>query len=621
MRNYWRYVAYIWRHKVRLAMSLGSGFLAEGLNFASVGALIATVSILLNVYFTGDAGTMAAAGPFQHGLGRHVLDYLCAHARPADVLMRTIVLVGLGFLLVAAVRGLLDFVQRYALQSASLLGWTAMTTDLFDRVTGLSMRYFTAESLGGTMSTFGPDLSELRNGGRAVFEHAVREPFKLLMGLGLTVWLSWRLSLITFVALPISAYLIKIAGSYTRRYTRKGLKKRADAMRILGESIQGAAVIKAHNAEGHQAQRFRASAAGMLHYLCRRALVRAVARPATELLYWACRIAVALYGVHLVIATPFTLEALLAFFYCVKQVYDPLSKLRRLYTEVQRCRAAAGRVFAVMDLAPEVADKPDAVDLPPHDVDVRFDHVSFAYDPPNAVVRDFDLTVRRGEVVALVGENGSGKTTVLNLLLRFYDPTDGAVRIDGADLRDVTLASLRRQIGYVAQSVLLFNDTVRNNIAFGDAGATDEQVAAAARAAQAHDFIVGELPDGYATVVGEGGAKLSGGQRQRLALARALLRDPRSLLLDEATSALDVEAEDRLQHELARFARGRTVFLISHRFSALRLADRIVAMAGGRIERIGTHAELLDASPTYRRLHAKQHFAGSGERPAPDGAS
>ena len=616
MRNYWRYILYIWRYRARVIVSIAASFLAEGLNFASVGALFAAVQILLSVRLTGEPGSLAKSGILDNRFGRPVLDYLCAHATRDDVLMGTIFLLGAGFLVMVVLRGVLDFLREYLLQSANQRGWTDMTLDLFGRVTGLSMRFFSSESLGKTMSTFGPDVSEMRNGARVIFKDAIRSPFLFLGGLTITFLLNWRLALVTFVALPVLGYVIKIVGDYTRRYTRKSLEKRADAMKVLGETIQGAAVIKAYDAEQYQVGRFQTSADRMCHYNCRRALVRAIARPTTDILYWICRMAVILYGVHLVLTGQIELGVLGYFLYCVKQVYTPLSRMRKMYGDMQRCRAAADRVFAMMDISPEVIEKPDAVALEPFRSEIRFDHVSFAYDPPHEVVRDFDLTVRAGEIVAIVGENGSGKTSVLNLLLRFYDPTAGALRIDGTDLRDATLASLRRQISFVPQHVVLFNDTVRDNIAFGDAHYTDEQVEAAARTAQAHDFIVGELPAGYATVVGESGAKLSGGQRQRIALARALLREPPILVMDEATSALDVDAEERLQRELATFAAGRTVVLISHRFSALRYADRIVAMAAGRIESIGTHDQLLQTSPTYRNLYQKQD--GAPQTKAPD---
>ncbi|MBL7224184.1 MAG: ABC transporter ATP-binding protein [Candidatus Brocadiae bacterium] len=608
MRDYWRYIGYVWRYKVRVIISTASSFLAEGMNFASVGVFVVCLEVLLSQRVSGQPSQLVTKKIFQNPIGRPLLDYLNTHNSPDRVLMGTIVILGLAFLAMVVIRGILDFLREYLLQAASLNGWTDMTNDLFRRVTGLSMRFFTRQQLGGTMSTFGPDLSELRNGGRSVFRDLVRAPFQMMGGLVITLFLSWRLWLITFIALPVAGYLMKIAGKYTRRYTKKSLQRRADVMRILGESIQGASVIKAYSAEDYQRGRFAESAEQMRHYTCRRALVRAIARPVSEALYWLCRIAVAVYGAHLVLAGQMMLSELMYFAFCVKQVYTPLSKLRDVYTDTQRCSAAAKRVFAVMDTPREIAERPNAQPLPPLTSDIHFDHVSFAYDPPHTVLHDFDLRIRAGEVIAIVGENGSGKSTVINLLMRFYDPTEGAVRIDGTDIRTVTHASLRQQIGYVSQSIMLFNDTVRRNIAFGSHEYTAEQIEAAARAALAHDFVVGELSDGYDTVVGEGGAKLSGGQRQRIALARALLRNPRILILDEATSALDVDAEDRLQQELETFAAGRTVLMVSHRFSALRTADRVVVLAKGRIEHVGTHAELATASQTYQKLHSKQYL-------------
>jgi ATP-binding cassette, subfamily B, bacterial MsbA len=606
MRSYWRYIAYVWRYKIRVILSIVSSLVAEGLDFATVGAFLVILEVLLTPRMTGQPSPLASSKLFENPIGQWILDYLNSHRSPDSLLVRTMLIMNLWFLFLVFVRGSLDFLREYLLQSANVRGWTDMTTNLYERVLGLPMRYFTKHQLGGTLSTFGADIGELRNGGRGIFRELVRAPFELLLGLGATLVINWWLWLVTFVALPVIVYFIRMAGAYSRRYTRKSLEKRADAMSILAESVQGAAVIKAYDAEAYEWERFAAAANRMQHYSLRHALVRAIARPGTEFIYWVCRTVVALLGIHLVLRGVLSMSALFFFLFCIRKVYDPLSKLRDLWSEVQDCRAAAERVFGVMDLPREIIEKPDAVTLPPFSSEIRFDHVSFAYDPPQFVVRDFDLTVHAGEVVAIVGENGSGKSTVVSLLMRFYDPTEGAITIDGHDLRDLTFASLRRQIGYVAQTIFLVNDTVRRNIAFGRPEHTDAQIVAAAKAAQAHDFIIRDLPNGYDTEVGEGGAKLSGGQRQRVALARAVLRNPPILVLDEATSALDVDAEEKLQQELDRFAEGRTVILVSHRFSALRMADRTVVMANGRIESIGTHAELLESSPTYRNLHGKQ---------------
>jgi subfamily B ATP-binding cassette protein MsbA len=605
MRNYWRYLAYVWRYKVKVIFAFVSGFLAEALNFASFSLLVACLEILLSQYLQGNPGMMSASKLFDNSAGRWLIEYLTQRAT-RELLIPTLLILSLGFLVIVLVRGILDFCRNYLLQGANLQGWTDMFNDLFARIVRLPMRFFNSKSHGMTMSTFGADVNELLKGGRLIFSRVVRDPFLFLGGIGLTFAIDLRLALVTYVALPFALWVIRWVGRHTKRYTKKSLKERADTMRVLGETMQGAAVIKAYRAENYQAERFRESSENMRHYLLRRTLVRAAADPVSEILYRLALVAVVLYGVHLVTVGRLTPSLLLMFLYSVKQVYDPLSRIRKTYANIQQCVAAADRVFELLDMPSEVREAPDAVDLRPLQSEIAFDHVSFAYDPPRTVVTDFDLSISAGERIAIVGENGSGKTTVMNLLMRFYDPTEGAVRIDGADLRGATLASLRRQIGYVSQSIVLFNDTVRNNIAFGDGQYSDEQIERAARAALAHGFITSELPDGYDTMVGEGGAKLSGGQRQRIALARALLREAPILIMDEATAALDVEAEDQLQREFLKFAEGHTVLLIAHRFSALRYVDRIVVMRDGRIERVGTHAELIAASPTYANLFAKQ---------------
>ena len=610
MRNYLRYLGYIWRYKTRVLGSIASSILCESLGFVTVVSFFSIVELLFRLHTTGEPGPLANYAILKSRAGQQMLAFFQTWVVSEGRLIAAVMMCGWCFMGLAAIQAVLDFLRRYLLASASLRGWTDMMTTLFDRVSALSMRFFSRQSLGHTMSTFGPDTSQLASGGQALFSHAVSDPFKLLIGLGATFVISWRLALLTYVVIPVALYAFKIIGDKMRRYTRKGLEKRADTMKVLGETLQGATVIKAYSAEPYQRGRFRAAALRMLRYGLRRVMVRAIAKPGTEFIYWFFRVSIVVIGLYMVLQGHLLFSGLLTFvFSAAKLVYEPLGKLRDLNTDIQASCAAADRVFALMDRVPEVVEKPDAVALPPLEGAIRLDHVSFAYDPPNDVIHELDLTIQAGERIAIVGENGSGKSTIVKLLLRFYDPTDGAVTIDGQDLRDVTLSSLRGQIGYMPQEVLLFNDTVRANIAFGLQDATDEQIEAAARAALAHELIVRDLPDGYDTVVGEGGTMLSGGQRQRVALARAMLRNPRVLILDEPTSSMDAEVEHRLHDRLDEFADGRTVILIAHRFAALRRCDRIVALANGRIEHIGTHAELLDASPTYRNLHHKQSDA------------
>jgi len=606
MRNYFRYLAYIWRYRARVIGSFVASLIAESMNMFSVIFYLASNEILISYYLNPDARpSLADKFFFKHRYGQQFVDFLQRQAASQETLMWTVIGLGFSLFCLAIVHAVFIFLRRYLLESAAQRGWMDLLNRLFERVSTLSVRFFSQRSLGHTMSTFGPDLSELAQGGRTIFSRAARDSFAFLIGLATCFIISVRLSLLVFGILPVLFYVFKLVGDRVRRYTTKGLQKRADAMKILAETVQGMSVIKAYGAENYQHARFRQTSRRMLHYDLRRTLVKALSDPVTQLLYRGCIFFIGAYGVYLVINRILEPSLLGAFLVGMKQVYDPLNRLRNVNNQIQASRAAADRVFAVMDVQPEILEKPDAKPLPPHSKDIVFDHVYFAYDPPEYVIRAFDLTIRAGEVIAIVGENGSGKSTLVSLLLRFYDPTRGAIRVDGIDIRDVTQASLRLQIGYVSQSVLLFNDTVRHNIALGDGTYTDEQIEAAAHMALAHEFIV-RLPQGYATVVGEAGARLSGGQRQRIALARALVRDPRILILDEATSGIDAEAEHRLEAQLASFATGRTVILIAHRFSALRLANRIVVLDRGRIQATGTHDQLVASSPTYRSLYEKQ---------------
>jgi ABC-type multidrug transport system fused ATPase/permease subunit len=392
--------------------------------------------------------------------------------------------------------------------------------------------------------------------------------------------------------------------------------------KILQESFQGVKVVKAFTMERYERRRFFLETKALYKKSVKVAMIDALSDPVLELLALSTVSIAILAGSYLVLrhtvfldlgliriqlaSQPMTIEDLFTLYAMLAGVSDPIRKLANVHSKIQRAAAASDRICALMDRQPEVADKPTAVRLQRHRQVIEFDQVWFGYHDRESVLKGLDLTVRHGETIALVGPNGCGKSTLMNLLPRFFDVQSGAIRVDGHDLRDVQIRSIRSQIGMVTQETVLFEDTIANNIAYGSRHAGRDLIVAAAKRSYAHQFI-SAMPDGYDTVIRERGLSLSGGQRQRLALARAMLRDPSILILDEATSAVDIQDEALIRKAIEEFSRSRTTFVITHSLAGLSFADRIVLMNSGRIEAVGTDAELRRTSPLYRRLH-EIHF-------------
>jgi subfamily B ATP-binding cassette protein MsbA len=376
----------------------------------------------------------------------------------------------------------------------------------------------------------------------------------------------------------------------------------AELTASLHESLGGMRVVKAFAKEDYEVERFRGVAERAFRSFVRLRRYFALSSPLSELLGAGAAVAVLAYGGHLILVErTLTADRFLVFLVAMLSMTRPLRKLASINADIQDGLAAGERIFELLQIQPSVTERPGAKPVTAiHDA-IRFEDVAFAYEPGRPVLQDIDLAIRAGEVVALVGPSGGGKSTLADLTLRFYDPTSGRITLDGVDLRDVKLADLRRLSGLVTQDVFLFNDTVRANIAYGDPAVTDDAIHAAARAAHADEFIR-ELPLGYDTEIGDRGVRLSGGQRQRLAIARAILKNPPLLVLDEATSALDSESERLVQQAIEELMVGRTALVIAHRLSTVRRADRIVVIDRGRIVETGTHAELVRLNGLYTRL-------------------
>jgi ABC-type multidrug transport system fused ATPase/permease subunit len=423
---------------------------------------------------------------------------------------------------------------------------------------------------------------------------------------GVLLWMNWRLALLAMLALPLITIVGLRFGSRYRPLSLAIQQQLGALTTQLEQNLRGARVVKAFAQEPAEIERFDAENEAWFGLAARQARLDSLNSPFMDFIANVGLVAVVWYGGALAIRGEVTLGELIAFTTYLGQLADPVRRLGLIIPAVAMASSSAERIFAILDRKPDVASPPVATPLDHVRGEVAFENVAFSYDGSGRVLEDLTFSARPGQIIALLGATGSGKSTVINLIPRLYDPVEGRVTLDGWDLRELPLEELRRHIGIVLQETSLFARTVRENIAYGRPGAGEDEIVAAAQAAQAHDFIVEQLPDGYDTVIGEQGTTLSGGQKQRLAIARALLTDPRILILDDATASVDVETERRIQQALDTLMEGRTTFVIAHRLSTVRRADLILLLDRGRIVARGTHEELMARSELYREVHERQ---------------
>ncbi len=476
--------------------------------------------------------------------------------------------------------------------------------DLQEAIAYQSLRFFQANTTGTILSRVLADVARLQRVSTDVLADFFRVGLGMPFFLGLAFVQDWKLSLVAIVGLPALAYPMVKLSQRLRKAATRSQEKQAETAGLLAETIAGAKVVQSFAMERFEIGRFRAALDRMLAADFKSARALALAPAVMEIFGAVAGALLFSYAGRQVAKGRITGGDVMVIVVSLGYFFMSLRRMNTINTEVQQAIAAATRVFGMLDREREVRDLPEAVPLPAFTKEIRFENVSFAYDSEK-VLDGIDVTVRRGETVALVGASGAGKSTIANLLPRFYDSSAGRILFDGHDIRSVTLESLRKQIGLVTQETMLFDDTVRNNIAYGRADVSMDAVIAAAKSAHAHEFIE-TLPDKYDTVVGERGARLSVGQRQRITIARALLKDPPILILDEATSALDSESEKLVQEALELLMKNRTSLVIAHRLSTVRRADRILVMEKGRVVESGTHRELVERDGIYARFHALQ---------------
>lgn len=524
--------------------------------------------------------------------------------------LRLLWLLPLAVLGVYVVKGLARYGQSYLMAAVGERVIAALRRDLYAHIQAMPLAFFTGRHSADLMARVVVDAGRLARLASEVLVMALRQV--LTVGALATVMFVQepRLTVLALVAFPLVGLAIRAIGRRLYRINRRTQEQIAALTTVLQEAFTGIKIVKAFGREEHEQGRFDRINQRLLDLSLRDHRMAEASEPLMEVLAALGVMGILWYGGFRVVQGTMTAGMLFSFVAATLMLYGPVRKLSRMANLYQQTVPSADRVFEVLALRPAVADAPDARVLVEFRDRIEFDHVWFQYEDGEMVLKDICLTVPKGEVVALVGMSGAGKSTLTDLIPRFHDVTRGRILIDGVDVREYSQASLRRHMAIVTQETFLFHDSVRANIAYGREGATDEEIERAARAAYAHDFIVA-LPHGYDTLVGERGVKLSGGQRQRLALARAFLKDPAILILDEATSELDAESEFIVQQALADLTKGRTVFLIAHRLSTVRLAHRIAVFHEGRLVELGTHDELRARNGLYWRLYALQ-FAPEG---------
>ncbi len=480
---------------------------------------------------------------------------------------------------------------------------------LFKKFTSLPLSFFHQHKAGELISRATNDVQIAHNCVNVSFTCLVRDPIMIVMFTAMAFILSWKLTLLAMVLMPLSLTVIVRIGRKLRKYSHRQAEKLASLTSVLQEMVYGIRVIKAFAMEDFENRKFVRESRTLFSEIFRIHRVGRISSPLAEQLSVMVGLVLLWYGGSQVLAEDsMSPDQFLLFLFLIFSLVHPVKELGQVNATIQEGMAAADRIFDVLDTEPEVFDRETGRPLGEVKGRLEFRDVHFSYVPGEPVLRGIDLVVEPGQVVALVGSSGSGKSTLVDLILRFYDPTQGRVLIDGMDLRDLNLASLRGKMGIVTQEVILFNDTVRNNINYGAADVPQQDIEAAARAANAHDFIM-RMPDGYDTLIGDRGVKLSGGQRQRVSIARAILKNPAILLLDEATSALDTEAEVLVQEAIDRLVRSRTTIVIAHRLSTIKNVDRIYVLDEGRFVQSGTHDELLAAGGLYKDLYDLQFRA------------
>ena len=572
---------------------------------AFVGVCEAITTLLVRPAFDDVLAPSAPSGRilFFHlpvsGRGVYLQDFLPSSIHNAWTL------VAVAIVAVTVAKALSEFLATYFVNFIGHSVVRDLRNLLYSKIIDQSVRFFTKHSTGKLMSAVTSDIEKIQYAVSQTAADFLKQSFTLIGLLGVLFYVDWRLALVSLILVPLVVYPSANLGHYIRISSRSSQDKMAELNSVLQETFSGVRIVKAFGMEHFEVAKFRAATQRLLRTSLRWVRAQAITSPLMEVLGAVTIAFLLLYARNEIHHHAQTMGGFLAFVVALLKTYEPIKRMTGTHNAFEQAVGSSEQVFHFLDLPSEVVDRPGAIALRTFEREIVFEDVDFDYGDGTPLLRDVNLRIKKGDVVAIVGSSGAGKTTLANLILRFFDVTQGRILIDGHDIRNVQLSSLLAQIGMVTQETILFNDTVFNNICYGDRSKKDAEVVEAARAALAHDFIM-EMPQGYQTMIGERGQRLSGGQRQRIAIARALLKNPPLLILDEATSELDSESELLVQKALANLMTGRTVLVIAHRLSTVRRADRIVVLDRGAISETGTHEDLVSRGGIYQRLHELQ---------------
>ncbi len=514
-------------------------------------------------------------------------------------------IVAISIVSVTLIKGVAEFLATYSINFIGHSVVRDLRNLLYSKIIQQSMAFFTRTSTGRLMSTVTSDIERIQFAVSQTAADFLKQSFTLIGLLGVLFYVDWKLALGSLILVPLVVFPAHKIGRYIRISSRSSQDKMAELNNVLQETFSGIRIVKAFGMERLEVEKFKAATRRLLRVSLRWVRAQAATSPIMEVLGAITVAGILLHARNEIMHHAQTTGGFVAFLYALIKTYEPIKRLTGVHNAAAQAVGASEQVFHYLDLHPDIHDEPGASTLPPFEREIEFENVDFDYEESLPLLRNIDLRIRKGEVVAIVGSSGAGKTTLASLIPRFFDVTRGRLLIDGHDVRNLKLDSLRAQIGIVTQETILFNDTVYNNICYGSQMASEESTREAARAALAEEFIL-EMPDGYQTIIGERGQRLSGGQRQRIAIARALLKNPPILIQDEATSELETESELLVQRALANLMQGRTVLVIAHRLSTVRRAERIIVLDHGTITEVGSHGDLVSRGGMYQKLHELQ---------------